>query len=88
MDYEALGIYTEAVEQFEYYENKRQEAIEKVSRIFKNIVEYDVKNVDLKETLKETKLFKYDKQVRFWQKRANSVCERCERDKIELSPCY
>ena len=85
MDYEALGIYTEAVEQFEKCKYKRQYAIEDTVYYLQKILDDDITGANLQEIFSKTRLFEFDRKVRFWRKRANSVCERCERTKIKIN---
>lgn len=89
MNYEALGIYTEAKDS---YENSKKQRVDKANELLRELREItDSLNnnpkrldVDKIQTLVK-ELIKADEMMMLWMDKANGVCEKCDKMPLHFS---
>lgn len=89
MNYEALGIYTQAEQEYKSLRRKRAVKAGQIARDLRRITEdlnLNPPKLDTSKLLEDTlELKAIDEEMISWISRANSVCEECGKDKIEFS---
>lgn len=89
MNYEALGIYTEAEENYRHTRRKRADKASEIIRELRravdnngtNAIKLDIQKLEL--DLKELKTL--NEEMTGWIGRANSVHDECGKQKIDFS---